>query len=93
VIRHKNDWGAIVMMDSRSQNYYHNNLVSDIDLIYTLLNGINRFQQGAKINQLSKWLRPRIKTYQQILPALGDFRAFVTAALKDPSLQRAPKVI
>lgn len=51
----------------------------------------SRFQQPNKIAQLSKWVRPTVKKYPQLPPALVDFRAFITKAMNDPILTPVPK--
>lgn len=51
-----------------------------------------RFQQPSRISQLSKWVRPMVKKYSQLAPALGEFRAFITHAMSDPLLTPVAKV-
>lgn len=52
----------------------------------------SRFQQPNRISQLSKWVRPTVKKYIQLTPALNEFRAFITKAMQDPILSPVVRV-
>jgi hypothetical protein len=66
VIRHKNDWGAVFLLDPR-------------------------FQASLKVAQLSKWVRPRVQTFNNAMQSVQLFRRFLTDAMQDPELNPTAK--
>ena len=47
----------------------------------------DRFQHEKQVNQLSSWVRPRLKKYPKFPTALVDFRRFLSSAMSDPELK------
>lgn len=52
----------------------------------------NRFLADRQVDQLSAWLRPRVKKYNSFATAAGEFRAFLTAAMTDPYLDPKSRI-
>ena len=44
------------------------------------------------MNQLSSWVKPKLKKYTTCTSALQEFRKFVNYAIADPDLQVKEKV-
>lgn len=47
----------------------------------------DRFHSEKQVNQLSSWVRPRLKKYIKFPTALVDFRRFLSSAMSDPELK------
>ena len=47
----------------------------------------DRFYNEKQVNQLSSWVRPRLKKYSKFPTALVDFRRFLSSAMSDPELK------
>ena len=53
---------------------------------------MKRFLSERQVNQLSSWVKPKLKKYTTCTSALQEFRKFVNYAIADPDLQVKEKV-
>lgn len=51
-----------------------------------------RFCSKGQSDQLSKWIRPRVKVHDKFIPGVNQFRAFLTNAMSDPDLNPSKPV-
>jgi hypothetical protein len=82
VIRHKNDWGAIFLLDDRWDCL----ALFVRTFVFIVCFFLHRFQSGKQMAELSSWIRPRVGKYEVLQSALHSFRQFISTAMSDTRL-------
>lgn len=82
MIRHKNDWGAIFLLDERFVL-----MTAFLQLPPNDTCTGDRFLVDKQVNQLSSWMRPMVKRCGFLRDAMAHFRPFLQNIARNASLR------